>query len=118
MTIKGKVHQINETQFLGTSNYPKRTFYLDRIRKDNYSDKTYPNFNEISLLGDKNTKLIEDFRIGDVVEVTVEVRGNYFQHEGTEKFSQEVVCWEIKLIRKSENNTQHANENSNVYNQQ
>ncbi len=118
MTITGKIHKIKDTQFLGASNYPKKLFYLDRTRKDDYSDKTYPNFNEIALLGEKNTKLIESFQVGDIVDLTVEVRGNFFQHEGVEKFSQEINCWEIKLRRRSENPIQQGNPNPNVYNQQ
>lgn len=117
MTIKGRIFTINETQLLGANNYPKRTIMLDRTRKDDFSDKTYPNFNEITFLGEKNTKLIEGYQIGDIIECTVESVGNFFDYNNEKKFSQEIQCRDIKLIRKAEPQNQAANENPSVYNQ-
>lgn len=115
MTITGKILKIENTELLGEKKYPKRKFYLDRSRKDQFTDDIYPNVNQITLGGEKNVPLIDTFQIGDVVEITCDVKGNFFTHENEEKFSQDLNCWGITLKKRTEQPNQQQN-GSSVYN--
>lgn len=115
MTITGKIVKIENTELLGEKKYPKRKFYLDRSRKDQFSDDVFANFNQVTLRGEKNVALIDSFQIDDVVEITADINGNFFTHENEEKFAQELNCWAIVLKKRREPQNTQQNENS-VYN--
>lgn len=115
MIITGKILKIENTELLGEKKYPKRKFYLDRSRKDQFSDDVYPNINQVTLRGEKNVQLIDSFQLGDVVDITGDINGNFFTHENEEKFSQDLNCWGITLKKRIEpkNATQDG---TSVYN--
>lgn len=104
MELTGQIKEIKATEFFGTKNFPKRKLMLDRSQKEQFGDRVYPNFNEITFIGEERAKLPDDFSEGDIVKITVNVFGNYFQHEGVEKFSQELQGRQIVLLKKAEPN--------------
>lgn len=102
MTITGKILKIENTQLLGEKKYPKRKFYLDRSRKEQFSDDVYLNYNQVTLRGEKNVALIDSFQVGDIVDITADINGNFFTHENEEKFAQDLNCWAITLRKRTE----------------
>lgn len=97
MDITGKILRIENTETVGANNFEKRKIYLDRTRKEQYSDREFPNFAEITLLGER-TKFPEQIALqpGDVAKFYIDVNGRFFQHEGKELFAQELVAWKIE----------------------
>lgn len=101
MDIKGKVLRIEKLEELGASKFKKQDVYLDRTRKDDYSDQVYPNFTKLTFMGDK-TALVDQLSVGDVVSATYDVSGRFFQHDGKELFNQELNTYKIIVERKAE----------------
>lgn len=102
MELIGKILAINDVEVVGISNFKKRKLYLDRRRKDDYSDQEYLNFNEVIFLGEDKTKLPDNFEVGDVVKIQVIIQGGFYTNaEQQQRFSQDVIGNSIKLIRKT-----------------
>ncbi|KFC19350.1 DUF3127 domain-containing protein [Chryseobacterium sp. FH1] len=101
MDIKGKVLRIGALEEKGASNFKTQDVFLDRTRKDDYSDKVFPNFTKLTFLGDK-TALVDKITVGDVVTAKFNINGRFFTHDGKELFNQDLAVFEITVDRKAE----------------
>lgn len=99
MELQGLVHKVGKIEEKGANEFLVAKITLDR--KSIYHGQEYPNFTEVTLQG-KKTDLLEERNIapGDFVKVTGDLQGRFFQHEGTEKFAQDFVAWNIEMVKK------------------
>lgn len=102
MELIGKIHEINATETVGNNNFKKRKVFLDRRRKDDYSDQEFLNFNEVVFLGEEKCKLPDSYEVGDVVKIQIRIQGNYYTNATNEqRFAQDVIGTSIELVRKT-----------------
>ena len=84
----GVIKEIFDTKSFGANDFKKREFLLT-IGK--YTE--YPQDIIIAAVKDKCAKL-DDFRVGDAVEVGINLRGNYW--EKGDRWFNELSMWYIK----------------------
>lgn len=72
MDISGKVHLIGQTEEVGTNGFTKRQIVIA-------TEEQYVQYVPIDFVKDK-TALLDNYKVGEVVKVSVNVRGN--EHNG------------------------------------
>lgn len=96
MNITGKVHAIMETQQV-TPTFRKREFVIE------FSDNPeYPQYCLFQLIQDR-AELIENYNVGDMVDVSFNLRGRQWNSpSGETKFFNSLEAWRINPIGVSE----------------
>ena len=100
MEITGKAHQIGATETKGANSFKVKKIIIDRTWFHPEDGRPIKNFTEVTLMGDK-TPLAENLQIGDKVKATIRINGRFFEHEGEEKFAQDVVCSQFMITEKA-----------------
>ena len=85
LTLSGLLHEISDTQTFD-SGFTKRNFVLK-------TDEMYPQEISMDFLKDK-TKLLDLYKVGDKVEVGINLRGN--EYNGKRYVS--VNAWKISKV--------------------
>lgn len=99
MNLQGKIKTIAPIVLRGISEFKTRKIMLDRTTQ--YEGNLSVNHTEITLLGDR-ADLPEELNLqpGDIVTCDFQIKGRFFEHEGVEKFGQEVNAWNVKVVGK------------------
>ena len=100
MEITSKAHFIGATEMRGVNNFPVKKIIIDRTWFHPEDGRPIANFTEITLTGDK-VDLAKNVQVGDRVKATVSLRGRYFEHEGAQKFAQDVVASTFVITAKA-----------------
>lgn len=96
--LQGKIKTIAPIVVRGDKNFKTRKIILDRTSE--YEGRVNVNHTEITLLGDR-ADLPEAIGLnpGDIIKCDFNVKGRFFQHEGVEKFAQDVEAWNIQIVQ-------------------
>ena len=89
LKIIGKVYQIGNTQSIQSKNggqpFQKREIILDATRFDGLTgERGVDNFPMFEFSGDKCSEL-DNYKVDDVVELSFEVQGSFYNKDGVEK---------------------------------
>ena len=87
-TLTGKIHSETATQ-QKTEKFAMRTFVLEM------TDNGYTNYAELQLVNN-NCGLLNQFKPGDMVTVSYNVRGNLWNSPNGEKCITNLNCWKIE----------------------
>ena len=87
-TLTGKIHSGTATQ-QKTEKFAMRTFVLEM------TDNGYTNYAELQLVNN-NCGLLDQFKPGDIVTVSYNVRGNLWNSPNGEKCITNLNCWKIE----------------------
>lgn len=101
MELQGTVHTVGQIEEKGQNGFKIAKVILDR--KTIYQGKEYPNFTEITFMGNK-TALIDERNIapGDYVKVTGDISGRFYTNqEGKEGHAQDFQVWTLEITRKN-----------------
>lgn len=107
MEITGKAHQIGATETKGVNNFKVKKIIIDRTWFHPEDGRPITNFTEVTLTGDK-TALADNLQIGDKVKATIRINGRFFEHEGEQKFAQDVVCSQFTITEKAKDSTDQS----------
>ena len=99
MNLQGKIKTIAPIVLRGTTEFKTRKIMLDRTTQ--YEGNLSVNHTEITLLGDR-ADLPEELNLqpGDIVTCDFQIKGRFFDHEGVEKFAQDINAWNVKVVGK------------------
>lgn len=88
MQVKGKLYVIKETQVV-SEKFKKKEFIIE-------TEDQYPQFISIQLTQDR-VDLINMFEVGDVVTVSINLRGRAWENpQGETKYFNTVEAWRIE----------------------
>lgn len=87
MQYEGKIIFIGNVETVGQNSLQKRTFVLEE-----HTDKEYKGWIAIDLIKDK-VDMIDSFKVGDLVKVSLNFRTNY--SENTQKYYNSITAWRI-----------------------
>lgn len=87
MQYEGKIIHIGEVITVGQNDLEKRTIVLEEV-----TDREYPWGIAFDLLKDK-TSLIDPFKEGDVVKVSLNFRANY--SDKADRYFNNITAWRI-----------------------
>ncbi len=91
MNIKGKLHEIFDTQQIKES-FKKREFIVEYI-----DNPTYPQYIKFELHQD-NTGILDLFKVGDEVDINFDLRGKpWTNREGVKTYFTSLVAWKIQM---------------------
>ena len=91
MEVKGKIKLIGETKTYGSNGFRKREMVVT-------TDEQYPQFISIEFIQDK-TDLLDNFKVGDEVEVSINLRGReWINPQGETKYFNSIQGWRITKI--------------------
>ena len=91
-TLTGKIHSGTATQ-QKTEKFAMRTFVLEM------TDNGYTNYAELQLVNN-NCGLLDQFKPGDMVTASYNVRGNLWNSPNGEKCITNLNCFKIELTPK------------------
>ncbi len=92
MEVKGKIKLITETKTYGSNGFRKREMVVT-------TDEQYPQFINIEFIQDK-TELLDKFKVGDEVEVSINLRGReWVNPQGETKYFNSIQGWRITKIQ-------------------
>jgi hypothetical protein len=89
-TIKVQISEIGALQVVGKNNTNKREFVGVEVSE---REQKYENILKFSLFKNAVSK-IDQFKVGDVVEVSFDVKG----HKWTDRIFIELNAWKIELV--------------------
>lgn len=96
MQIRAKVIRIGEIQAFGSGNFQKRAVVLE-IELDG----KYPQIIEVEFHKD-NTALPDKFRVGEVGEFHINLRGReWTSPQGELRVFNTIVCWKVEIDKSS-----------------
>lgn len=106
LTLKGKVDKINETQVISDT-FSKRELWLEIDR-----ETEYPQTVKVEFVKDK-CDMISKFKIGDEVEIDVNIRGNkgIIKKTGLEECFNSLNGWRIRGVASGGNDAPSADDN-------
>ena len=88
MQVKGKLYVIKETQVV-SEKFKKKEFIIE-------TEDQYPQFISIQLTQDR-VDLINMFEVGDVVTVSINLRGRAWENpQGETKYFNTIEAWRIE----------------------
>ncbi len=91
MEVKGKIKLITETKTYGSNGFRKREMVVT-------TDEQYPQFINIEFVQDK-TDLLNNFKVGDEVEVSINLRGReWVSPQGETKYFNSIQGWRITKL--------------------
>lgn len=91
MEINGKIHKIFDTVEV-SDKFKKREFVL--IEENEYNGKIYYNYPKFQMTQDKVT-ILDMFKIGDVVDVKFNLRGNEYTKDGKTSYFVSLDAWRV-----------------------
>lgn len=98
-TIIGKVLVIGRTEEIPSKNggqpFLKRTLVLDCSRYDQYTGKKFENYPQLEFAS-KNTAILDNFNVGDVVEVSFALQGRSYEKDGVHKYFTSIVGYKVE----------------------
>lgn len=109
-TIIGKVLVIGRTEEIPSKNggqpFLKRTLVLDCSRYDQYTGQKFENYPQLEFAS-KNTSILDNFNVGDVVEVSFALQGRSYEKDGVQKYFTSIVGYKVEPY-----NTQQSQKNA------
>lgn len=109
-TIIGKVLVIGRTEEIPSKNggqpFLKRTLVLDCSRYDQYTGQKFENYPQLEFVS-KNTAILDNFNVGDVVEVSFALQGRSYEKDGVQKYFTSIVGYKVEPY-----NTQQSQQNA------
>lgn len=96
MQYEGKIVHIGDIETVGQNGLQKRTFVLEEN-----SDKEYKWGIAVDLIKDK-VDMINSFKVGDLVRVSLNFRTNY--SENTQRYYNSITAWKIDGMAASSSN--------------
>ncbi|MEC5156633.1 hypothetical protein [Chryseobacterium sp. MP_3.2] len=101
MELQGTVLTVGAIEEKGTAKFLVAKIMLDR--KSINQGQEYPNFTEVTFQG-KKTEILKTANLGegDYIKVNGDLQGRYFQYEGSERFAQDFVAWNLEVVRKAQ----------------
>lgn len=109
-TIIGKVLVIGRTEEIPSRNggqpFLKRTLVLDCSRYDQYTGQKFENYPQLEFAS-KNTSILDNFNVGDVVEVSFALQGRGYEKDGVHKYFTSIVGYKVEPY-----NTQQSQQNA------
>ncbi len=91
MEVKGKIKLITETKTYGSNGFRKREMVVT-------TDEQYPQFINIEFVQDK-TDLLDKFKVGDEVEVSINLRGReWVNPQGETKYFNSIQGWRVTKL--------------------
>lgn len=87
MQYEGKIVNIGDIETVGQNGLQKRTFVLEEN-----SDKEYKGGIAVDLIKDK-VDMINSFKVGDLVRVSLNFRTNY--SENSKRYYNSITAWKI-----------------------
>ncbi len=98
MEIQGKIKMIDETKTYGSNGFRKRELVVT-------TEEQYPQHLMIEFVQDK-TDLLDSFREGDAVKVSINLRGReWVNPQGETKYFNSIQGWRIEKLH-AENESQ------------
>lgn len=97
-TMIGKLHIIGDVVSIPTksgSTIQKRTIVLDCTTYDRYTGQQMANFPSFEMSGER-TKLTDNFKVGDMVEVSFFLSGRQYEKDGKTQYFTSIVAYGIK----------------------
>lgn len=116
-TIIGKVLVIGRTEEIPSRNggqpFLKRTLVLDCSRYDQYTGQKFENYPQLEFAS-KNTAILDNFNVGDVVEVSFALQGRSYEKDGVQKYFTSIVGYKVEPYntQQSQQNTPQASQNA------
>lgn len=116
-TIIGKVLVIGRTEEIPSRNggqpFLKRTLVLDCSRYDQYTGQKFENYPQLEFAS-KNTAILDNFNVGDVVEVSFALQGRSYEKDGVQKYFTSIVGYKVEPYntQQSQQNTPQASHNA------
>ena len=106
-SVTGRIYGISPTQSIqtnGGNTFMKREIILDATRFDPYTGERdqYENFPMFEFTGDR-CKDLDGFEVGQVVTITFDLQGGFFEHEGKKKNFTKIRGYKIELKHMSTN---------------
>lgn len=109
-TIIGKVLVIGRTEEIPSKNggqpFLKRTLVLDCSRYDQYTGQKFENYPQLEFAS-KNTAILDNFNVGDVVEVSFALQGRSYEKDGVHKYFTSIVGYKVEPYN-TQQSKQHA----------
>lgn len=93
MQYTGKIIFIGNVETVGQNGLQKRTVVLEEI-----TDREFKGGISFDLIKDK-VNLIDNFRVGDVINASLNFRTNY--SENTQKYYTSISAWKIEAANQS-----------------
>ena len=103
LKFKGELFEVKEVKLVGEKNYPTREFIVLNVNEKN---PTYNDYVVFKLAGASYCDIIDNFNIGDTVEVTFEVKGRRVENTKGVFYFPENGAWKVELVSKSANSQQ------------
>jgi len=118
--LTGKLVAINETQQV-SDRFKKREFVMEISEEIN--GNVYTNYAKMQLVQNK-CEIIDNYRIGDTVKVSFNIKGNKWERDGNVNYITNLDAWRIESAQQgaqaapaspaySAQNTGNANMNFN-----
>ncbi|OJV51630.1 MAG: hypothetical protein BGO31_00050 [Bacteroidetes bacterium 43-16] len=93
--VTGKIYRIDQP-VQRTQTFSHRNFILDVSETNN--GQTYPNFIMLQLVNN-NTSLIDQYKVGDVIKVSYNLRGSLFNGQQGETVITNINAWKIEPVQ-------------------
>lgn len=99
-TMIGKLHVIGDVVSIPTKtgkDFVKREITLDCTTYDRYTGQPNSNYPSFELVGER-TKLVDNFKKDDMVEVSFFLSGRQYEKDGETKYITSIVAYDIKAF--------------------
>lgn len=98
MEVQGRIKLVGETQTFGSNGFRKREVVIT-------TEEQYPQHLAIEFVQDK-TDLLDNFTVGDVVKVSINLRGReWISPQGETKYFNSIQGWRIEKLNPAEGNS-------------
>lgn len=98
MEVQGRIKLVGETQTFGSNGFRKREVVIT-------TEEQYPQHLAIEFVQDK-TDLLDNFNVGDVVKVSINLRGReWISPQGETKYFNSIQGWRIEKLNPAEGNS-------------
>lgn len=97
LKFKGELFEVREVKVAGEKNYPTREFIVLNVNEKN---QTYNDYVVFKLAGASYCDIIDNFNLGDTIEVTFEVKGRRVETAKGVFYFPENGAWKVELVSK------------------
>ncbi|MDX1469951.1 MAG: DUF3127 domain-containing protein [Flavobacteriaceae bacterium] len=99
MEVQGRIKVVGETQTFGSNGFRKREVVIT-------TEEQYPQHLAIEFVQDK-TDLLDNFGVGDVVKVSINLRGReWISPQGETKYFNSIQGWRIEKLTPGEGSSE------------
>lgn len=102
--LTGKLVAINETQQV-SERFKKREFVLETAEEIN--GNVYTNYAKMQLVQNK-CEIIDNFKIGDTVKVSFNIKGNKWERDGNVNYITNLDAWRVENAQQGAQGTAAA----------